>query len=394
MVLACTKEDQSGVGASDRFAMTFGIRSVESMHSTKSIVEDIADLEAACTPIMSPFTLNESIGIWADYDYMGETYKNLLSNVELAFYTKTGGNLDGWNYNYGSSEEYWQLGGVYDFRAYYPQQAIKNADAIVASSSATTFVLNCNTEVLQEDILVGYKSVDTKTAVDLSKPVDMHMQHSMAALRFVFQFKYTEESRYYDEDYLTSCWLRNTDDDGFTTAGMMVYGVTDDGGDYYPERIDWKESYQPYNPSISGGLKFYYWSYDAGVRFANVDDGDDVKYDPEHEVTQATAYSMMPVAASEKIYAGNNGWLMIIPQKSDGSVELCFTTIKGGASNIYSIKLPAVTGTDGDGMNPSGTDWIPGYRYTYTISMTKTDMELLLNLSDWNQLDSSFSVSF
>ena len=230
--------------------------------------------------------------------------------------------------------------------------------------------------------MVGYESVDTKTAQDLSAPVEMHLKHSMAALRFRFQFQYTEDAKYYDADRLTACWLRNTETDGFTTAGMMVYGVTDDKGDYYPEQINWAESHQP-------SVEFFKWSYPDGIEFKNINDGDTEGFDPEDEVTIATAYS----TGSGK-FAQNEGWILIIPQKSDGTVELCFTTKKGGPDNVYSVKLPTKTGTGNSGPDTYGENWIAGYRYTYTVSITKTDLELYLGLSDWNQLDSSFSITF
>lgn len=387
VICACRKEPVPDNGPLSDKPMYFGVKSVASMQGTKAVIEDFDDLKAACTPVtMAPFKLAESIGIWADYNYLGVTYNNLLSNVELAFYDKTGGNEEGWNYNYGADEEYWQMGGVYYFRAYYPQQAIK--DAIISTSSAETFIVNYNTEAMQEDMMVGYETIDTKTVADLSEPVELHLEHAMAAMRFRFQFKYTEaDGKYYDEDWLTSCWLRNTDVDGFTTAGMMVYGVTDSGGDYHPEMIDWAESYQP-------GINFYSWSYPEGVRFANTDvngdkDGMDA-YDPENEVHAATAYSV----DTGSRYTKNDGWLLVIPQHSDGTVELCFTTKKGGNDNVYSVKLPKITGTGESGLDPAGEYWLPGYRYTYTVAITKTDAELYLYLSDWNQIDSSYTITF
>ena len=346
----CGKENNLVDEHNETPAITFGVNSVESMQGTKAIIDEMVDLEFECTPIStSPFELKESIGIWADYEYLGVTYNNLLSNVELAFYDKTGGNSDGWNYNYGKDEEYWQMGGVYYFRAYYPQQAIRNA--IISTSSAETFIINYNTEVLQEDMMVGYESVDTKTAQDLSAPVEMHLKHSMAALKFRFQFQYTEDAKY-------------------------------DKGDYYPEQINWAESYQP-------SVEFFKWSYPAGIEFKNINDGDTEGFDPEDEVTIATAYS----TGSGK-FAQNEGWILIIPQKSDGTVELCFTTEKGGPDNVYSVKLPTKTGTGNSGPDTYGENWIAGYRYTYTVSITKTDLKLYLGLSDWNQLDSSFSITF
>ena len=156
----CRKEPVPGGRPDTGVPMTFGVASVESMQGTKAMIEDINDLEASCTPVtISPFVLNESIGVWADYEYLGTTFNNLLSNVELAFYDKTGGNTDGWNYNYGKDEEYWQMGGIYYFRAYYPQKAIK--DAIISTSSAKTFIVNYNTEGIQVNIIVSFNVILT-----------------------------------------------------------------------------------------------------------------------------------------------------------------------------------------------------------------------------------------
>ena len=379
----CRKDVQPDMPAESDHVMRFGVESVESLRGTKGIIENIDNLKTACTPLSEPpsLTLKESVGIWADYDYLDVTYSNLLSNVELAYYGRTGGSSEGWNYgDDASDDEYWQIGGVYYFRSYYPQQALR--DAIISTSSAKTFIVNYNTEVMQEDMMVGYKKVDTKTELNLSKPVEIKLKHSMAALKFRFQFQYTEEGKYYDTDKLTSCWLRNTDTDGFTTAGMMVYGVTDDDGNYFPEQIDWAESYQP-------TIKFFNWSYPSGIEFKNENDGDGVDFDPEDEVKAATAYTL-----GDGNFINNGGWLLVIPQHSDGTVELCFTTEKGGVDNVYSVKLPSKTGTGTDGPDTEGEEWIAGYRYTYTVSITKTDLELFLSLSDWKQLDSSYSIIF
>ena len=379
----CRKDVQPDMPAESDHVMRFGVESVESLRGTKGIIENIDNLKTACTPLSEPpsLTLKESVGIWADYDYLDVTYSNLLSNVELAYYGRTGGSSEGWNYgDDASDDEYWQIGGVYYFRSYYPQQALR--DAIISTSSAKTFIVNYNTEVMQEDMMVGYKMVDTKTELNLSEPVEIKLKHSMVALKFRFQFQYTEEGKYYDTDKLTSCWLRNTDTDGFTTAGMMVYGVTDDDGNYFPEQIDWAESYQP-------TIKFFNWSYPSGIEFKNENDGDGVDFDPEDEVKAATAYTL-----GDGNFINNGGWLLVIPQHSDGTVELCFTTEKGGVDNVYSVEHTSKTGTGTDGTDTEGEEWIAGYRYTYTVSITKNDLELFLSLSDWKQLDSSYSIIF
>ena len=86
---------------------------------------------------------------------------------------------------------------------------------------------------------------------------------------------------------------------------------------------------------------------------------------------------------------------MIIPQESNGDVQFCFTTRTGGSDNVYSVPLPEITGTSNaaGGPDPDGREWIPGYRYTYTISITKSDLEVLkVDIAPWNKYDSSNDI--
>lgn len=368
-------------------AIRFSVKEVDGIKPAKSMIENINDLQTACTPkSMSPFTLNESIGVWADFDYMGTTTKNLLSNVELAYYEKQAGNADNWNYNYGEDEEYWQVGGVYRFRSYYPQQTLRSH--IMSTSSATTFVVEYNSEEMQDDIMVSYCEVDTKTVPDLSKPVDLQMHHALSAIQFRLQFKYTDTDKYFDTDSLTGAWMRNTAVDGFCSSAHFGYGTYTDGK-YEAATMIWKPSYYP-APGDGVAGRFYRWIYDTGLPFSNTDI-EGVDNDPEKEVQQAIAYSVEPTGMGTT-YSQNKGWLYIVPQKSTGTAEFCFTTKNGGDGNIFRIKIPAVTGTDSKGPNPEGTEWIPGYRYTYTISITKTNMEVLISVKPWNKYDSSFDI--
>lgn len=386
---SCAKQDPPApVKGQDR--LTFSVTEVDGMNSTKTMIEDIATLRTACTPSsLSPFTLQESIGIWADFDYLGTTTKNLLSNVELAYYDKAAGNADGWNYNYGTDEEYWQLGGVYRFRGYYPQQYLDNNDMIMETSSATTFVVNYNTLTTQRDLMVSYQEVDTKTWPDLSKPISFQMHHALAAMQFRIQFKYSATDKYFDEDALTACWMSNTTDDGLGCVGLFGYGAIEDDLTYNAEKMVWKSSFAPFKDE-----KFYKWEYtggsDGGLKFWNEDIAG-VDNAPDQEVHQAVAYSVAPTGAGS-LYTQNAGWIFVMPQKSEGDVQFCFTTKKGGEDNVYSITLPLVTGTDAAGLNPDGREWIPGYRYTYTISITKTNLDVMVSIAPWNKYDSSFDI--
>ena len=372
--------------------MRFSVTGVKQLQG-KSIIEDISGLKAACTPTISGSTITykESVGIWADMDYLGVTKENLLPNVQLAYYSKDSGNDEGWNYNFGKDEEYWNMGAVYRFRAYYPQQALAalGNDGIMENSSAKTFMVNYNTLQMQEDLLVDYIEVDTKIWPDLSKPLEVELKHAMSALRFKIQFKYNSEDQYYDSDYLTSCWFTNTDNDGFKTIGIMAYGVTE-GGIYNADKIVWYPQY-----ATPKGDKFYRWEND-GLHFWNEQTGSSAQYKPDSECHPAIAYSVAPGAGQAgKNFSGSNGWLMIIPQESNGDVQFCFTTRTGGSDNVYSVPLPEITGTSNaaKGPDPNGREWIPGYRYTYTISITKSDLEVLkVDIAPCNKYDSSNDI--
>ena len=383
VLFSCSKPDGPVPGDGK---MTFSVTGVDGMNSTRAIIEDIATLRTACTPSSSsPFTLRESVGIWADFDYMGSTTKNLLSNVELAYYHKEAGNADGWNYNYGTDEEYWQLGGVYRFRGYYPQQYLKDNKMIMETSSATTFVVDYNTLTTQEDLMVSYQEVDTKTWPDLSKPISFQMHHALAAMQFRIQFKYSETDKYFDEDALTACWMTNTTNDGLGCVGLFGYGALDEGGNYDAKKMVWKSSFSPFKDET-----FYKWEYtggtDGGLKFWNEKNIAGVD-----KVHQAVAYSVAPTGAGS-LYSGNSGWIFVMPQKSEGDVQFCFTTKKGGEDNVYRVTLPLKTGTSASGPDPDGTFWIPGYRYTYTISITKTNLDVMISIAPWNKYDSSFDI--
>lgn len=400
LLLASCEKQPSPTPTTDSIKMSFSVNGVEDMH-TKCMIENITDLQRFCTPEIIGGTINhqESVGIWADLDYLGVTTENLLDDVQLAYYTKEGGNADGWNYYFGREEAYWQMGGKYRFRAYYPQQALKalGNDGIMANSNANTFIVSYNTLQMQDDLLVDYFEVDTRTWPDLSKPLNLNLKHALCAIKFQVQFKYTDQDKYYDEDALTACWLRNTKSDDFHSLGIMAYGITDPRtGTYDPHYMGWYPQY-----AVPVGDEIYKWEAPGdGIVFKNIDangdgaSGNDV-YDPEHECILATAYSVAPDAGDMgEQYSKNGGWVFVIPQESKGTLELCFQTKVGGPNNVYTVKLPTVTGTDSTGPNANGTEWIPGYRYTYVISLSKSDVEVLMvNIAPWNKYDSSTDIA-
>lgn len=345
---------------------------VNGMQQSRALVE--ADgtktaeefLQEACTS-----EKDERIVIWGDYANVisGQliTQEGFFAAANLAYYG-IGADEDsptGWDYD--GEDRFWKLGGKYKFRAYYP----KNGVNIVSSSNATTFVFEWNSIQSQTDLLVAYKEIDTQNW-NLNDPVPLDMRHALAALKFNFRFV----DGYYTEDRLTGCWLENSEEDDFSCVGILAYG----GKNINPETITWTEAYA-YEP----GVEMYKWTYDTGVSLKSEPgvDTDEAATDDDI-ITMATAYTGGATTGDK--YSANDGWLLVIPQELSGNLCLCFTTAKGGSDNVYRAKIPANTGSNGS--------YKPGYKYNYTVQISKTNLILTLSIAAWNKLDSSYDIKF
>lgn len=405
MLAGCDKEEKQGnlfPFESATQPLKWSVLPVESMQGTRSLIENNEGLQDACVA-----TTGEGIGIWGDYEIATnngvDTIVGFLKGTEgkgvkIIYYGE--GDDDsptGWDYENEEEAAYWELGGKYIFRAYYPQTAVK--ENVVASSNATTFVINYNTTKLQEDLLVAYQPINTMQW-NLSEPVPLKFRHALAGLGFQFQF----EEGLYETDYLTSCWLQNTSTRDFTSVGMLAYGTEDpnNNNQYNPNWMDWYESYN--SPETE---QMYYWE-SSGVKIERSSTANILAkaYTDEDKTTQGNSL------------LNNNGYILIIPQQSDGTVQLCFTTHEGG-NMVYRIPLPVRTGTStarqrannsydnnntlilGDAKDTEpidnfgyGTDFVAGYLYTYVITISKTNLGLTLKIAPWNELKSSFDISF
>ena len=367
--------------------MLFNVESVdEGAGSSRTLLDNISHLQDACTP-KDQGGNDQKIGLWADRTENGQTELNILGEHTSLVYdpTYTGGNpYNNWNYvevdpNTGTTTridpKLWKDPdkGNYKFRAYYPQSI-----TVSEASDATHFVVTYNTATMQKDLLVAYKEVDAST-FDLYTPVPLSFKHGLSAIRFQMQFK----AGYSESDHLTSLWLQNDESADFSYIGMMVYGLEGNthGLPEDPNGIMWDESAA--TPSYH---KMYHWENSTGILFKNVDGV---------QTEKAIAYTLPESSKTGKEFCQNDGWLLIIPQRSPGTVTVYFTTKKGGPSSIYSVKIPKITGTDKDGtVNPSGEFYAPGYRYTYTFTLTKTNADITLGIAPWNELDSSYDIPF
>ena len=375
-------------------SISWSVLPVGGMQNTRTLINSDAGLQAACAN-----GTGEGIGIWGDYDLtingVKRTIEGFLDDVKLVYYgiSDTEDSPTGWDYV--ADDQFWELGGQYRFRAYYPQTAIH--DHVISSSNATTFVINYNTTQLQEDLLVAYQPINTMQW-NLAEPVPLQFRHALAGLRFQFQL----EQGLNETDYLTSCWLQNTSARDFTSVGMLAYGTEDpnNNNEYNPNWLDWHESY---NSPVTE--KMYYWEC---PRSGN-NGGIEIKM--QGNSNPATAYTHATGTTEGTDFLNNDGYVLIIPQQSDGTVQLCFTTYEGGET-VYRIPLPQVTGTStdtqrgnfsydenntlilGSAIDASGTDFVAGYLYTYMVTITKTNLGMTLSIAPWNELKSSFDISF
>lgn len=365
---SCRKEPVPSPEYGERIPVLWDVTEVEDMKETKALIENENGLKAACSA-----TGGKSIGVWADYSILegaGEpdasgapsngrlmTYENVFDNAEIV-YTGTR-----WNSAEGK-DVYWAVGGDYKFRAYYPQTL---AEYITSNSDADIFIVEYKSELVQEDLCVAYNAISTSAqGWNSSDEVVLDFDHCMSALRFKFVMGYD------NSDKITSCWLENTSSkttQAFSTLGLLIYGAQEEGDD--DAMIDWTEGYWP-----EKGTPFYKWSSSAGIYF--------------DEDTEATAYTDKTSAVLGKGYVDNDGWILIIPQKSRGHLDLCFTTEKGG-DKVYRVRIPEATEYDASS-TPLSSEYIRARRYTYTVEVSETDLTMSVSSADWNERRSSVEI--
>ncbi|MGN1220208.1 MAG: fimbrillin family protein [Candidatus Cryptobacteroides sp.] len=384
--LSCSKGPAPDIEPSEK-RVRWGVAAVDGF-GIKSLAENVANLQNFCTP-EEQGGAGRKIGIWADYNIEIDGKQHTVSDVfagTMLYYNPSSSATDT-KWEYSGDPAFWVPGGKYIFRAFYP--AGDSKINIHENSTAKVFIMDYNTLTTQRDLLLGFNSYDTVTKKDangadqeMSDPVMFNFKHAMSALKFVFKFyedAVDPSKSFYSTDYLTSCWLETTVDEVFAVTGLVTYGNdTEQEG-----TITWFESYAP-----DKGMPIYKWENTDGVLFENINGG---------SKTYATAYSSKGSTGVGDAFTEHDGWLLIVPQKSE-NLTLKFKT-KAGKEAEFSLSIPAKTGTSvaADGTvteSADGTDFAPGWRYTYTISITKTDAQLTLGISPWNRLDSSYDIIF
>ena len=327
----------------------------------RSMIEIDSLLQVACT------NGSRAIGIWSAYELDGTITQNVLGNdngdVSLIYNPNTEwDNYNGWSY--AEEAAMWVLGAKYTFNAYYPMHVVKE----ISSSDVSTFVVEYNTEVYQEDLMMAYSYVDTDLPTfKLGTPVTLNMLHTLAALRFRFSFIDSDGTTYEDSDALTAFWLENTAyDRGLATTGMLAFGTKEADGTMNGEHIHWYYEDYPEPSTPSQPRKIYAWEDAQGVEF----------WSDNTQRTAAVAYTTNTDGMQK--YAGNNGYIMVIPQEIDESVVMCFS-LRSTGNLVHRVALPQRT-------------FEPSLRYTYDVRFGRTEATVQLSIAEWNELKSSQDI--
>lgn len=359
-MLSCSEEGTGYTPLVENNYITWNVVSTD-MQSGRALIINDDMLKSACS------TGGKSIGIWSAYEYEGVTTYNVLGNdngdVSLIYDKDTNWDNYRW-WTYGETAAEWVIGAKYTFNAYYPKHVVNE----ISSSDESTFVVDYNTERHQEDLMTAYAYVDTQdTAFNQNFPVQLKMLHTLSAMRFQFSFINADNTTYEDNDALTAFWFENTlPGRGIATTGVLAFGTVDENGVMDGEHIHWYNEDYPEPSTPTKERRIFEWQDNSGVNFNST----------TTERNVATAYST-DFDGNQK-YAVNDGWVLIIPQTTDGTVKLCFK-LKTTGDDVHRIALPAAK-------------YDAGMRYTYDIRFGQTSVNLLLKIADWNELKSTQNI--
>lgn len=334
----------------------------QQMRGSRSMIENDEMLQQACTDG------KKAIGIWSAYEKDGTVVKNVLGNdngdVALIYHENTEWDNYEW-WSYAESAAKWVMGAAYTFNAYYPMHVVNE----ISTSDISTFVVEYNTEIYQEDLMMAYSRVDTnEPTFKHGVPVTLNMLHTLSALRFRFSFIDADDSLFDDSDALTAFWLENTSlGRGIATTGVLAFGTYNDDGTMNGEHIHWYYENYPEPSTNARHRPIYEWVCEDGVEF----------YSTTTERVAATAYTSVGTDATNK-FANNGGYLLVIPQQTDETVQMCFRLNSTG-NVVHRVTLPTTT-------------FIPSKRYTYDIRFGRTSVSVKLSIADWNELKSSQDI--
>ncbi len=419
----------------------------------------VADDDATPDVVEGP---GHAIGFWTDMTYVssdgGEQHRYDVFNPTGAETRLIYDNAKK-KWVYEAAKQYWSRGARYNFVAYYPQSMHDHVLQGSSSASVNTFVLTYNTHTVQEDLMVAYNevcTVDPKTQkpsiyrkykddgttetykstvtttkdsdpndasaqygfsqeFNLDHKVPLHFKHTLAAVQVRFRFGYD------DTDELLGCRFENTAESGFHTVGTLVFGVGSRESErpaggfttlLEQERFEHDEkenfAWTTYQTTFED-VPMYFWDVtdNKGIPFGMA--GQAVAYTSSYEVKNDDGTSTetpLNLTAEGQKFVNHDGWILILPQKSPGTVRLMYK-LKNNVDKMAPITIPAYTGTDiyGYGKGETRADgtvvkeeecthYVAGHRYVYTVTVNETNAYASVMVEPWNELFSSTEVIF
>ena len=110
---------------------------------------------------------------------------------------------------------------------------------------------------------------------------------------------------------------------------------------------------------------------------------------------QILTFTVTQYTTAEKTTVSKTVTLTFASQNNGITYATTYTTTNGEEA-IYRVTIPKITEriTASDGSVYESTEYRPGRRYTYTITITEANVDLTLTVADWNERESSYEIVF
>lgn len=145
-----------------------------SVIGTRALMENDAELQAACTPGIG----GEAIAIWGSHN-RAEGF--IFDDTRLTYETKSSASSHLWNY-VDEEDQYWLYFTKYSFWACFPAGM---DEVSIGSDGKELVVTDFDTKEHQVDLMVARAEVDTDAdSFNGNAPVPLQMNHALAAVKF------------------------------------------------------------------------------------------------------------------------------------------------------------------------------------------------------------------
>ncbi|MBQ6881896.1 MAG: fimbrillin family protein [Alistipes sp.] len=284
---------------------------------------------------------SQPLAVYGDWIYneAGDR-REVFHNVEVS-YNGTPPSPSGWNY---SPVKYWQPGGRYEFRAYWPAAA-----PVLGTATARTLALEYSMLTRNEDLMVAYTECPTGNN---GQPVPLQFHHTLAAVAVKF-CSVDSECEYR---------LKNLFFTSLNYIGALPFDSTDQEPDVTHDWVYTEGSRSYVDPTnIFNSERLREWSSTEGrVIPASIDD-----YPEEFDL-------FLPQS------------LVVGAGIAKPSITFTVDVIWGTTDTItMTIELPT---TDSSG---NEMVWRAGRKYIYLITVQPDRFDIEVRTTEWDEVNGS-----